>query len=333
MGILTKGDNRLFINTPSLYPLLFTKFNAAGTINETSTSALGDELLIGGYGRVKLADITKSVRGVRGRVSTKEKLSIDGAVAAQITLRPGFTVGKKVRFIVYTSLNYGQSVEFHNLKAGLGDQYSKRHFFTVKLRASDTATSILQRLSQSINYNAQVEYGELPYKASFAGSVFTLEAKLADYNILIGVLDAVDTPSTEITTLAPVTVTEGYEGLNQYENLHVDRLQTEARNEPYSLQQYESPLLGKGYTSVEFFTKTFRPDLVFNELADGGELASINGFQLFIADGNEVFLNEVLTFLTRSGAGVVKYYSVRTNAQAISGDLNNATKAEFTAAA
>jgi hypothetical protein len=305
MSILTKGDQLVFLTSLVAADMLLTTFNPA-TYQDVVTNdpTVATKLRINGYAEFVKAQLVDSIRAERPRPAAKEKITIDSANAAQIALGAG-NEGKVIRFIIGTRLLHGANVEFYTAN---WDGFRKHNYVAIKVKAGDTTATILERVASTINYQASVDQGEFPFKATFAGGVFSLEAKSADYILKLAAEDRVDIPSTVLTAFAPVKAVEQFEGVGQYENLMTYRLETPARNEEYSIQQYDGVNKGSGYTKLQFFTNTPRPDLASNEAADSYSTTK-NTFTLQVARGNEAGLTTLLNFLNGAPAGVDKVFT------------------------
>lgn len=328
MSILTLGDNIEFVNDAAKYPVQFLKKNAVTNVNEVSDPTNADAMFIAGYGHFYKSGVFEKVSAQRPRPSTFAVIEVDSAVPAQFTLGT-FVAGNVIRFRVELVLVRGMKVEFFRSSGtGNNDPYGRTYWFPIKLRTGDTTATVLERLNQQINDKVYEDNGEYPFTTTYAAGKFTLTGKDTDYKFKIYTEDRVDFPSPYVAVFAPNVVSEAYEGLGQGSALHVLRLETEARNEPYmqGTQQHESVSRGSAYDFVQWRMLIRRDELAYSAAADSGPVNQTVNASLYIRHGvagNETLLTNLLTFLSLGGTPVSSVIKT----------LNDNTGAEVTLAA
>lgn len=309
MSILTLGDNIEFVNDAAKFPVQYLKRNAVTNVNEPSDPTNADALFIAGYGHFYKSNVFSKVSAQRPRPATFAVIEVDSAVPAQITLG-AFTAGQVIRFKVALTLVRGMKVEFHRSQGtGNNEPYGRDYWFPVKLRAGDTASTVLDRFVQTINEKVYEDNGEYPFDATFAGGKATLTATDTDYKLVLTAEERIDFPSPQLTVFAPNVVSEAYEGLGQGTALHVLRLEGEGRNQPYvgRLNQHEAVDMTASYDFVQWRMKIERDELAYSAAADSGPVNQVPLAGLYIKHGiagNETFLSNLLTFLNLGGTPV-----------------------------
>lgn len=327
MGIITKGDNVFFINNPFStgnpkgQQLLFTQRAADFSSNPdavTQDGTTGNIMQVQGLAaRIPLANLKpkSEIRAIRPQPEKVTIITIDPADATQFKLA-AFTAGDVLRFFIVKDDLFGSRIEDYRVQPGERAAFGKEDFFSIRLRAGDTETTVLTRLAAACNDIFTTNMGKYPFKADFGVSnagKFTLTGIDSDASYSITTYDKSPDggQSSLVTTFKPFVAQAADEGQGNWATLQATyRLQTSASTEPYSLQQFDRVLPGALYTCLQFQTFTERPDLTSNELSDSPVNASTNTFTFYVINGaaGEALLTKMVNFLKRADVSVTQVY-------------------------
>jgi len=303
--------------------LSFAAIAAIAGKEVSATAADGTVLRIRGFGRFFLNSLAGTVVAQRAVAPVKGIYTVSAAVPAQITVTGTNTAGPVTVLVKQVSLS-----PLPEYISGEPGRWYKTRAYTFQVPVNVTATDLLTRLNTEIQ-NTQVlfpeadEPAELIITSSFAGGVLSLTSGDPSVSLEVSFND-LDARSIQVlTVLKAVSSAPSSEGVNNYLVLKGGRLQTAGTNDPYALPgQLELAEVNANYTSVSFATATARPDLSGQAAADQS-VATSNKFLVYVKEGaaNEAVIKDVVNFLSRSDAAVIKVYGTQFGA--------NKTKNQF----
>ena len=182
----SKGYKEILINDPvNDYPVKFWTDKARGTevtgtdldlytgIDNTGAAVASSAAVmeIGTYGSFTKGTVKNLVVN-RGLPLTKQQLTIDGTVGAQITL--GAIAAKTRIYAEFTIINDNYDAESARATLRFGSDPKK---FQVILEAGDTASILLSKLNDAINFEATRYEQDTWIKSSFATDTITLTGR------------------------------------------------------------------------------------------------------------------------------------------------------------
>lgn len=307
MSQLSLATKLAIISSLTADNVAFLVDNASGSnplqtrLAPTITNAgLASQVFISGYGQFPL-DSFRYIRAIKPVNGVNQVLSVDPAVAEQITVAAGLVKGAEIVFKLKIQTTDARS-EFAS-----DDTRDTRYQppFTYVCVGNDTAAQVVaglyKQISQIKNLFPEADGAGEPYTATLTGGVLSVTAKDSHLTLRLYVDNLFAENAAQVPVFAPVTTTAGFEGRGTFVQMRSIIHETEGSNELDShSKRVNLPQFGTLYTQLHFGTRTGRPDLSGNGAASQ-EIFQTPDFSLYVPDtaGNDSVLDALLTFFGR----------------------------------